>query len=110
MKHERAPLTTFVGLQNFRAGDIGGHEVWRKLDAPELPVEQIGERLDHHRLGKTGHADEECVAARNEPREQKADNLVLSNEHRGDLLLKGLAALPQTRQSFFRRLDFTIHK
>ena len=81
MKDQGAALAAFIRLQNLRAGDVGGHEVGRELDAPEIPAQQIGEHLDHHRLGQAGHADHQRVAAGDETREQQSNHFVLADKH-----------------------------
>jgi hypothetical protein len=50
------------------------------------------------------------VAAGEKSREQEPNDLVLTNEHRGDLLLERLTACPKPRQCFLCRFDFVIHK
>ena len=62
------------------ADEVGGHEVGRELDALELPADGIGERLDRQRLGETGHALDEHVAAGEERDGQPFEQLVLPDD------------------------------
>ena len=63
-----------VLLEHVGAGDVGGHQVGRELDAVEGEVEHLGERRDEQRLREPGHADEQAVAAREERDQQVVDD------------------------------------
>ena len=69
-----------VLLENLRAGDVGGHEVRRELDALELEVEDLRERLDEERLGEAGRAGDEAVAAGEERDEELLDDFALADD------------------------------
>ena len=70
-----------VLLEHLRAGDVGGHEVGRELDALAAEVERAGQRAGHERLGQAGRADEQAVAAREERDEHLADHVGLADDH-----------------------------
>ena len=55
-----------VFLDDVRAGDVGGHQVGRELDAAEVEIEDLGHRLDDERLGEPGNAREDAVATHEE--------------------------------------------
>ena len=52
-----------IVLNDFRAGDVGRHEVGRELDALERQVERLGQRAHHQGLGQARNADEQGMAA-----------------------------------------------
>ena len=58
-----APL---LRIEDERAGEVGGEQVGRELDAPEGRLDRIGHGLDRERLGQPGNALEEQVAVREE--------------------------------------------
>ena len=74
-----------VLLEDLGAGDVGGHEVGRELDAIELEVDGAGEGLDHEGLGESRDADHEAVASGEDGGEQVLDDLVLADDDAGDL-------------------------
>ena len=47
-----------VFFDDLGAENVGRHEVGRELDAAELQINGIGDRLDEQRLGETGHAEQ----------------------------------------------------
>ena len=71
---EGAPPGGAVLLEHVGAGDVGGHQVGRELDAVEGEVEHLGQGGDEQRLGQPGHAHEEAVAAGEERDEQRVDH------------------------------------
>ncbi len=58
-----------VFFNDFRARDIGGHQVGRELDAVEGERKRFGERRDEKRFGQAGNADEKAVSATKESNE-----------------------------------------
>ena len=71
--------------QHAGAGDVGGHQVGRRLDAMELEAEQLAERAHRQRLGQAGHAFDERVPAADDGQQQLPDRLVLSDDGLGEL-------------------------
>ena len=64
-----------------RADDVGRHQVGRELDALELDAQRVGERLHRQRLGQTGHALDEQVAAGQEGDDHPLEQHVLADDH-----------------------------
>ena len=54
------------------AGDVGGQQIGRELDAPEVAAERGRERLDERRLRDAGHALEQHVPSCQEADEQES--------------------------------------
>ncbi len=82
-----------VLLQDLRAGDVGGHEIGRELDALALQLERIGERARHEGLGQSGRADEQTMAAAKKRDEDLVDDVRLPDDdacHLGANALHGL--------------------
>ena len=69
-----------------RADEVGRHQVRRELDAPELPAEHVGERLDGQRLRQPGDALEQHVAAGEQRDEQALEHRVLADDHALELV------------------------
>ena len=70
-----------------------GHEVGRELDAAERAAHDLGERAHRQRLGESGHALEQHVAAGEQRDEQALEHRVLPDDDALDLvqrLLEGL--------------------
>ena len=74
-----------VGLENFRAGNVGGHQIGRELDAAELEIEHFCDGADHECLGHAGHADQQGVAAANHRHEDFLDHVELPDNDLADL-------------------------
>jgi len=58
LKHE----TTILWPIDIRAGQVGGQQVRRKLNAVKVSIDAVGQRLDGPRLGETGRTLDEQVA------------------------------------------------
>ena len=69
-------------LEHVRAGDVGGHQVGRELDAVALERERLREARDERGLGQAGHADEQAVAAREQGDQQQLDHRLLADDAR----------------------------
>ena len=54
--HESQAAAALLLLEDLGAGDVRRHQVGRELDALEVEVEDVGERLDEQRLRQPGHA------------------------------------------------------
>ena len=70
----------FVALkvENVGAGDIGGHQIGRELDAVELAAEDARESARQQRLGHAGHAFDERVLSQDDD-ERLADHVLLAD-------------------------------
>jgi hypothetical protein len=68
-----------VFLDDLGAGDVGGHQIGRELDAAEAEVHRIGERFDEERLRKAGHAFEQAVTTGGEGDEELLNDGLLSD-------------------------------
>ncbi len=90
--HEPQPAAALVLVEDLGAGDVGRHQVRRELDALEVEVEDVGERLDEQRLGEARHAGDEAVAAGEERDEHLLDDLVLPDDDLAQLGENPLAA------------------
>ena len=77
-----------VLLDDLGAEDVGRHQVGRELDAVELQVDALGERLDQQRLGEPGHAAQQAVAAGEERDQDLADDALLADDRLGQLPLE----------------------
>ena len=75
-----------VLLDHLGAGDVGGHQVGRELDAAELQRQRVGQRADHQRLGQPRHADQQAVPAGEHGHQQLLDHLLLADDHPAQLL------------------------
>ena len=75
-----------VLLDDVGAGDVGGHQVGRELDAAERQIQRAGQRADQQRLGQPRHAFEHAVPAAEQADQQLLDDLVLADDHLRQLL------------------------
>ena len=75
-----------VLLDHLGAGDVGGHQVGRELDAAELERQGVGQRADHQRLGQPRHAHQQAVPAGEHRHQQLLDHLLLPDDHPAELL------------------------
>jgi hypothetical protein len=74
-----------VLLDDVGAGDVGGHQVGRELDALEGERHQAGQRVDHERLGQAGHALEQVMAAGEHGDEQFLQDVALADDDLAEL-------------------------
>ena len=77
-----------VVLDDLGAEDVGRHEVRRELNAAELEVHRVGERLDEQRLREAGHAAQQTVAAGEETGQNLAAHLLLADDDATDLVVE----------------------
>ena len=84
-KLELAVAGRTVLLDDFRAGDVGRHQIGRELDAIESQAERIGQRADHQRFCQTGNAHQQAVAAAEHRDQELFDNIALAHDHAGQL-------------------------
>jgi len=73
-----------VFLDDFRAGDVRGHQIGRELDAAEAEVHRVGKRFDQQRLREAGNAFEEAMTARSDGDEDLLDDGLLSHDAPGE--------------------------
>ncbi|MCY1295026.1 hypothetical protein D9M70_443470 [compost metagenome] len=71
-------------VHDFRAEDVGGHQVGRELHAAGIKAEDRAERGDELRLGKTGNADEQGMAAGENGEQGLLDNTFLAENNLAD--------------------------
>ena len=93
-----------VLLDDVRAGDVGGHQVGRELDAIERQAERVGERAHEQRLGGSGHARDQAVAADEQRQQQVLDDFLLADDDLADLdpdTIEGFAEAPDKGHRFF---------
>ena len=87
-------------VEDVRAGDVGGHQVGRELDAREIRAEHARERAHEQRLGDAGHAFDERVVAGEDGDERLFDDVVLADDD-----LAGFR--PRLREDFLE--SFSVH-
>ena len=73
-------------IDDFRAHDVGGQHIDRKLNALEIEVNGFGERVDEERFGEARHTLQEEMAAREEGDHHPLDDDVLADDDFGDAL------------------------
>ena len=95
MNWKRALAGALVLLEDLRAGDVGGHQVGRELDAVEAEVQDPGQAADQQGLGQAGHAHQQHVAAGEEGDQHLLDHLLLADDDLGDLGAHGAVRVPQ---------------
>ena len=75
-----------LGIVDLGAGDVGGQQVRRELDAAEVGVEVLGHRLDGPGLGEAGQALDQQVAVGEQADQHALDHAGLAEDlgvHRG---------------------------
>ena len=91
-----------VLFDDLRARDVRRHQVGRELNPAEGQIQRPSQRADHQRLGQPRHALQQAVPAAEQRDQQLLDDLVLADNHLGQLLLDLPASLLQAMKS--RRL------
>ncbi len=71
------------------AGDVGGHEVGRELDAPEVEREGAGKGADEEGFTEAGDAFKQRMPVTEEADEDAVDDVFLSDDNAPDLLADG---------------------
>ena len=89
--HEAQFAAAFGFLQQFRAQNIGGHQVRRELDAAEIHAHCACQRAHEQRFGKARHAGHQHMAAAEHRHLQQANGFVLADD---DLVQRPLQAVP----------------
>ena len=69
-----------IFVEDLGAGDVGGHQVGRELDALEAQIEDLRQRLDQQRLGQPGHAGDQAMAAAEQRHQHFIDDVVLPDD------------------------------
>ena len=97
--HEAELPAALVGLfEDFGADDVGGHQVGGELDAALVKAENTAERGRKLGLGKTGRADQQGMATRQNGGERELDHFLLAEND----LANGF---PDLYQAFARPLE-----
>jgi hypothetical protein len=91
---ERTP-PALAFLEHFGSEDVGGHQVGGALDALVVEPQNRAEGFDKPRLGEPGHADQQCVAARQQRDQGLLDDLGLAENDLTDALANQAQALAQ---------------
>ena len=81
-RHELAGLL----LEDEGAHEVGRQQVRGELDAREVEVEHLPERLHRERLGETRHALDQQVAAAEQRHHHPLDERLLADDHLADLV------------------------
>ena len=86
-RHERPAAVPRGGilLDDVRAGDVGGHQVRRELDALERQAQRLGNRADHQRLRRAGQAGDQAMAADEQRDQNLVEHFLLSDDDLADL-------------------------
>ena len=79
---ERAAVR--VLLHDVGADDVGRHQVRRELDARELQVQDVGQRVHEARLADAGNALEQHVPAGEQARDGQSNDLVVADDAAAD--------------------------
>ena len=85
-------------FDDLRADDVGRHQVRRELDAVELEMHRLRERLDQQRLRQPGHAAQQAVAAGEERDQDLLDDRLLADDRAAQLV-------PQPRREALRLVE-----
>ncbi len=79
------------------AGDVGGHQVRRELDALEHQAQGLRDGPHQQRLGRAGQAGDQAVAADEQRDQDLIEHLLLADDHfphlPDDLVASGLETL-----------------
>ena len=70
-------------VNHFRAGDIGRHQVRRKLNALKRKVQGLRQSADQQRLGQSRHTNEQRMAPGKDGDENFIDDLLLADNDLG---------------------------
>ena len=91
LTNSQAPAALLL-VEDLGAGDVRRHQVRRELDALEVEIEDVGERLDQQRLRQARHAGDQAVAAGEQRDEHLLDDFVLPDDDLAELGENALAA------------------
>ena len=91
LQEAKHPLARGVVLfEHVAAGDVGGHQVGRELDAVERQVHQRGHLRDEQRLGQPGHALQNAVPAAEDADHQLLGDVGHPDDDAGELVAHSL--------------------
>ena len=76
-------------LDDFAAGDVGGHQVGGELHALEGEVQRAGKGRDEERFREAGHAHHEAMTTGENGLEHLVNNEVLTDDDLADLGFEG---------------------
>ncbi len=77
------------------AGDVGGQQVRRELDAAPGALDGMGDRLGQRRLARAGHIVEEQVALAEHAHERQGDLVALALDHLLDVVEQGVEPMAE---------------
>jgi len=77
-------------VEDFRAGDVGGHQVGCELDAVEGQIQNVSQAAHQQRLREPRHAQQQAVSAGEDGDQHLIDHLFLADNHFADFRLDGL--------------------
>ena len=86
-----------------RADEVAGHQVGRELNAVELQVQHVGERLNDLRLPQPRNAFEKDVPAGEQARQDAPDDLLIADDDAAHLLLDGIVLFVEVADFFLDR-------
>ena len=92
LAHDGAlPVFHLAGLEIGQriAGDVRGHQVWGKLDAPEGAIQGAGEGAGQGGFAYAGHILDQYMALAEQRDQRVFDGFLLADDGLGDGLLEG---------------------
>ena len=84
-RHEAKRPMPRLFVEDLGAGDVGRHQVRRELDPLERQIEDLRDGLDQQRLGQSGHAGDQAMAAGEQRHQHLVDDFVLADDDLADL-------------------------
>src|SRR5688572_26976583 len=81
------PSTARILFEHLRPEDVRRHEIGSELDATELDIDGLRQRLQQLRLAQPGHAFEQRVAFAQQADQDRPHEVVLTDDHPADLIL-----------------------
>ena len=92
---ELAPAADAGFLDDVRAGDVGGHQVGRELDAVERQVESLGDRGNQQGFRQSGHSHQQRVAAGEKADRELFDDQLLADDGFAEFRAEGLVGFSE---------------
>src|SRR5262249_38594609 len=103
-KLELSSTAAGVFLKNIRSGDVGRHQVRRKLNSVEFQVQNFRQSADEQCLGQTRHADEQTVTFGKKRDQDLFNDFVLTDDYLTNLTDHRVALVGK----FFYLRDFVL--